>query len=465
MELKQYLFLAITFCFIPTAVWFGVRYLWAEKMLVAGTFFSTCYLIDINIMSMEFYRGDTRGFEFGVTDWMVISLILVMILSPRWQKKRPQALPPNTSLMILYFMLAVATLFISYVPVYGAFGVSKILRAMAVYWVAYNYLRTEKDLRFFLLILASIVAFEFMLVIQQRLSGFYRTHGSLPHSNTLAIYINMMNMIFLSFVLNDRSKGWSRYLYWITLGMGSLIVLATFSRGALAVMVVCYMLVIILSTFDRLRPSKLMVIGLLALIALPIALKVTPSIIKRFETAPVNAELSRHQANDAAIAMANSSWLGVGINNYSYAVNNTSFSQFVPLEVDRGIVHNIYLLHAAEMGWLGLFVFVLMIARFQWMAVKLILKRQDTVISHVAIGIFAAMTALWIQSLLEWAFRQTYITVEFFMLAGFLAALPRVQAHMHGLRRQKLMQVHQVRQKFQNMPLHPALAISNNLSR
>ena len=465
MELKQYLFLAITFCFIPTAVWFGVRYLWAEKMLVAGTFFSTCYLIDINIMSMELYRGDTRGFEFGVTDWMVISLILVMIISPRWQKKRPQVFPPNTTLMIFYLMLAVATLFVSYVPVYGAFGVSKILRAMAVYWVAYNYLRTEKDLRFFLLILAAIVAFEFMLVIQQRLSGFYRTHGSLPHSNTLAIYINMMNMIFLSFVLNDRSKGWTRYLYWVTLGMGSLIVLATFSRGALAVMVLCYMLVIILSTFDRLRPSKLLVIGLLALVALPIALKVTPSIIKRFETAPVNAELSRHQANDAAIAMAGSSWLGVGINNYSYAVNNTSFSQFVPLEVDRGIVHNIYLLHAAEMGWLGLFVFVLMIARFQWMAIKLILKRQDTVISHVAIGIFAAMTALWIQSLLEWAFRQTYITVEFFMLAGFLAALPRVQAHMLGQRRQQRMQVHQLRQKFQSMPLHPALAVSNILSR
>lgn len=464
MELKHYIFLAMTFCFIPAAVWFGIRYQWAEKCLVAGTFFSTCYLIDINILSMELYRGDTRGFEFGVTDWMVISLILVMTISPRWRNKRPELLPPNSSLMILYFLIAAATLFISYMPVYGAFGISKILRAMAVYWVAYNFLRTEKDLRFFLLILAAIVAFEFMLVLQQRFTGLYRAQGSLPHSNTLAIYINMINMVFLSFVLNDRSRDWQKYVYWFALAMGTLIVLATFSRGALVVMVFCYALVILLSVYDRIRPAKLKVIGLLFLLALCVAIKVTPSIIKRFETAPVNAELSRHQANDAAKAMAVSSWLGVGINNYSYAVNDTSFSGYIPLEVDRGIVHNIYLLHAAEMGWVGLLVFILMILRFQWMALKIILKRHDSMISHLAIGIFVAMTSLWIQSLLEWAFRQTYITVEYFMLAGFLAALPRVQGFAHRLRKQMSHQAYTDQYRSQRANYPPTTSFHSHLS-
>jgi O-antigen ligase len=180
---------------------------------------------------------------------------------------------------------------------------------------------------------------------------------------------------------------------------------------------------------------------------------VTPSIIKRFETAPINAELSRHQANEAAVAMANDSWLGVGLNNYSYAVNNTDFSRFVPLEVDRGIVHNIYLLHAAEMGWIGLFVFLLMILRFQWMAASIIFKRYDSTVSHVAIGIFAAMTALWVQSMLEWALRQTYLTVEFFMLAGFLAALPRVHRQAVKMRKK-----HRVQRRLTVRPSRPAVA-------
>lgn len=437
MELKHYIFVAMTFAFIPVASWFGIRFVWAEKILVAGAFFSTSYLIDINILSMEEYRGDTRGFEFGVTDWMVISLALVMMFSPRWRKKRPDFFPPNTVLMALYLLLAVLTLFVSYVPVYGAFGLSKILRAFLVYWVAYNYLRTEKDLRFFLLILVAIVSFEFMLVIYQRLIGIYRAHGTMPHSNTLALYMNMINMIFLSMVINDKSRGLIRLLYWAALGMGTLIVLATFSRGALAVMAACYMLVVTLSMYDRISLPKLKVLAIMGIAVLPVIIKVTPSIIERFESAPVNAELSRHQANDAAIAMANSGWLGIGINNYSHAVNNTDFSRYVPLEIDRGIVHNVYLLHAAEMGWIGLVVFLLLIGRFIWIALTITIKRENHIVSHIAIGILAAMLALWLQSSLEWAFRQTYIVVEYFMLAGFLAALPRVRKHMRARKPQK----------------------------
>lgn len=438
MELKHFVFLVISMAFIPTAAWFGIRYRWAEKLLVAATFFSTCYLVDINLFSMEMYRGDTRGFEFSTTDWMVLSLLAVMVISPRWRTKRPELLPPNALLLLLYLLFAFSTLFVGETPLYSAFGLTKMVRAILVYWLIYNYLRTERDLRFFLLILASIVAFEFLLVLYQRSIGIYRVTGSLPHANTLALYINMINMVFLSLVLNDKARGWQRYVYWATLGMGSVIILATFSRGALAVMVLCYILVVALSMLDRARPAKLKVIAVIALLALPMAIKVTPAIIERFETAPTSARLSREQANAAAVAMANSHWLGVGLNNYSHAINETHFSRFVPLEIDRGIVHNIYLLHAAEMGWLGLVLFVLLIGSFLCMALRIMSRRMDNIVSWIAIGIFAGMLSLWIQSSLEWAFRQTYITVEFFMLAGFLAALPRVLRQMSVARNRRV---------------------------
>jgi O-antigen ligase len=141
--------------------------------------------------------------------------------------------------------------------------------------------------------------------------------------------------------------------------------------------------------------------------------------------------------------MAGESLLGVGLNNYSHAINNTAYSRFIPKEIDRGIVHNIYLLHAAEMGWIGLAVFVLMIGNFLWMALRIVFQRRDDIVSWVAIGIFAAMSALWLQSSLEWLFRQTYITVEFFMLAGFLAALPRVAGNI-----KRSQQVRQAQQNY-----------------
>lgn len=428
MEAKHFIFLAMTVAFIPVAVWFGVKYKWAERLLVVGTFFSTSYLIDINFVSMEWYRGDTRGFEFGVTDWMVISLIIVMARSPRWRKQKLELFPPNASLMLAYFGVALVSLLVAYVPVYAGFGVFKLLRAFAVYWVAYNYLRSEEDVRFILMILAAIVAMEFLFVLKQRFSGVYRAPGTTPHSNTLALYINMLNMLFFAFMLGERSK--KAIIYWACVGMGSLVVLATFSRGALAAMVVGYALVTALSFYDRAKSHKVQVIGILLLAALPVVIKVAPAIIDRFINAPEASGESRHLANEAARAMANDHLFGVGINNYSHVINETEYVRFIDNPVDRGIVHNVYLLHACEMGWPGLVVFLLMIGNFLRIGLQLIRKRRDNVLSFFATGIVVGMFALWFQSLLEWAFRQTYITVQFFMLAGFLAALPRIDRQM-----------------------------------
>ena len=436
METKQLIFLAITVAFIPFASWFGIRYRWAERLLVVGTFFSTSYLIDINFVSMEWYRGDTRGFEFGVTDWMVISLIIVMAKSPRWRKQKLEIFPPNAPLMLTYFALALVSLMAAYVPVYAGFGVFKLLRAFAVYWVAYNYLRSEEDVQFILMILAAIVAMEFLIVLKQRFSGIYRAPGTTPHSNTLAVYVNMFNMLFFSFMLGEKSK--RALIYWACVGMGSLIVLATFSRGALVTMIMGYALVVMLSYFDKVKAHKTRVIGILFLVSLPVVVKVAPAIIDRFLNAPEASGESRHLANDAAKAMANDHLFGVGINNYSHAINDTEYIRFIDNPVDRGIVHNVYLLHACEMGWPGLIVFLVMIGNFFLIGLRMIRKRRDNTLSYFATGIVVAMFALWFQSLLEWLFRQTYITVQFFMLAGFLAALARVDKQMRRERKTAL---------------------------
>lgn len=206
METKQIIFLGLTMGFIPVAVWFGITYKWAERLLVVGTFFSTSYLIDINFVSMEWYRGDTRGFEFGVTDWMVISLLLVMGLAPRWKKRPLKLFPPNAGWIGLYLFIALLSALMAYVPIYAGFGLFKLMRAFLVYVAAYNYLHQEEDIHFVLKVLAAIVFMEFFIVIWQRAHGVYRAAGTTPHSNTLAVYINMFNMIFFSFLLGIKSR-------------------------------------------------------------------------------------------------------------------------------------------------------------------------------------------------------------------------------------------------------------------
>ena len=431
MELKHWIFLAMSVVAIPALAVLGLRHRWGERLLVAGALLSTSYLVDINFISMEWYRGDTRGFEFGVTDWMVIALAVTMLGSSRWAGRRPRV-PPLWLPLTLYLAIAAASVLAAYVPVYAGFGLFKLLRAVAVYWVAYNWLRSEDDLRFVLLVLVAMVGIQFLLVLGQRAGGLYRAVGSTPHPNTLAVYVNFMNMIFLAVLMSGRLRFPASAVVWIGFAMGTLIVLATFSRGALATMALGYGLVVTLSLLDRARPRKLVMVGIMALAALPLVVKTAPSVIHRFQTAPVESGLSRQQANAAALEMARNHVLGVGLNNYSHVVNNTAYSRFVPLEADRGIVHNVYLLQASELGWVGLAAFLLIVAGFFWRAGRFLARRTDDLASAVAIGIFVGMLALWTQSLLEWLFRQTYVTIQFFLLAGFLCALPRVSS---GIRR------------------------------
>jgi O-antigen ligase len=436
VELKHWIFVAMSIIAIPALAALGLRHRWGERLLVAGALLSTSYLVDINFISMEWYRGDTRGFEFGVTDWMVIALAITMLGSRRWAGRRPRV-PPLWLPLTLYLAIAAASVLAAYVPVYAGFGLFKLLRAVAVYWVAYNWLRSEDDLRFVLLVLVAMVGIQFLLVLGQRAGGLYRAVGSTPHPNTLAVYVNFMNMIFLAVLMSGRLRFPASAVVWTGFSMGTLIVLATFSRGALATMALGYGLVVSLSLLDRARPRKLVMVGIMALAALPLVVKTAPSVIHRFQTAPVESGLSRQQANAAALEMARNHFLGVGLNNYSHVVNNTAYSRFVPLEADRGIVHNVYLLQASELGWVGLAAFLLVVAGFFWRAGRFLARRTDDLASAVAIGIFVGMVALWAQSLLEWLFRQTYVTIQFFLLAGFLCALPRVSSAIRRARHRR----------------------------
>ncbi len=72
------------------------------------------------------------------------------------------------------------------------------------------------------------------------------------------------------------------------------------------------------------------------------------------------------------------------------------------------------------------------------MGLRSILNRRNDPTAWMGTGIFVGMVGFWLQSGLEWAFRQTYLTVEFFMLAGFLAALPRVAKAARAARKRRI---------------------------
>jgi len=242
----------------------------------------------------------------------------------------------------------------------------------------------------------------------------------------------MMNFIIFAFLMQDSARLFDKrnLLYWAAFGAGVLTTVATLSRGGIATMVAGCAIVVMLSFLLRQHPAKIKkkfaAIGIMILLSIPVLVIVLPEVIKRFESAPVESGESRHSANLASKNMGDDYLFGVGINNYSYAINYMPYGDDLA-KLDRGIAHHIFWLHYAELGIFGVILYILLTGTFIWIALRFILKRRDSLERVFAIAVFTAFVINWLIGTLEWNFRIIQITLVYFMLAGFVTSLDRVE--------------------------------------
>jgi hypothetical protein len=406
---------------------------WMDRVCMAGIWFMAINPVDVTFFSYTAYRGDIRGIEFGVTDWLTITLIVAMLKAPRWRKRRLYTRNPNELWMGLYLAYCTLSIATALIPQFAFFGVTKLLRAYATFWVAYNYIRSEKDLRFIVWCVVGLSFYSFSQILMDKyVRGVFPPRGSFPHQNGLATFQNMMNYIIFAVLMQDSEKLFDKrtLVYWGALGAGALTTVATLSRGGMATMVLGCAMIVVMTFALKQRPAKVKkkfaALGVMLVLSMPAMAVVLPEIINRFETAPEESGESRDVANEASADMGHDYFFGVGINNYSYAINYMPYGEHLA-PLDRGIAHHIFWLHYAELGIIGVSLYVLMTATFMWIALRFILKRRDSLERVVAIGVLAGFVINWLIGTLEWNFRTIQITVAYFMLAGFVTSLDRVE--------------------------------------
>ncbi|KAA6183159.1 O-antigen ligase family protein [Thiohalocapsa marina] len=433
ISLKQLIFVGMTIGFLAVAIPAALRFAWMDRVCMAGILFMAINPVDVTFFSYTFYRGDIRGIEFGVTDWLTITLIVAMLKAPRWQKRRLYTRNPNEIWMALYLLYSAFSIATALIPQFAFFGVTKLIRAYATFWVAYNFIRSEDDLRFIIWCVVGLTFYSFVQVLMDKYTrGVFPPRGSFPHQNGLATFQNMMNYILFAVLMQDTDKLFDKrsLIYWAALGAGVLTTLATLSRGGMATMVMGFMMIIFMTFLLKQKATKykkkMAALGLMFLLSLPGLAFVLPPIIERFETAPEESGESRHAANISSEQMGSDYFFGVGINNYSYAINYMVYGEHLA-PLDRGIAHHIFWLHYAELGLIGVVLYVMLTGSFMWIALRFILKRKDSLERVLAIGILTAFAINWLIGTLEWNFRIIQITVAYFMLAGFVVSLDRVE--------------------------------------
>jgi lysylphosphatidylglycerol synthetase-like protein (DUF2156 family) len=271
-----------------------------------------------------------------------------------------------------------------------------------------------------------------------------RSVGSFPHPNTLAMYTDLIIPTILALILADgfTKKGNKWAIAAVFAGM--LCVVFTKSRAALVIMIGALGLVTTISILVKPTARKMGIVFIGFVLVDMIGVVVAPRIIKRFQNAPKASEETREYFNSAAIAMANDHFFGTGINSYSWMLGNSEYYWYVyPDKVETlddpdefreskqgksrlGTAHHIYLLFAAETGWLGMWTFILFLVRFYIKNFILLVKAHDEYYQAILLGLFIGFSTLHLQGLLEWIFRQTQVFYLFFVLSGLMVAIGNI---------------------------------------
>ena len=381
----------------------------------------------LNFCSMEAYRGPDRGFEVTLTDLTAMGLALTLLLRPG----RLTWFPPAALALASYFALCVISAGLSPEPLYSSFTVFKLMRCALVYWVFVNAVRSREDVRAVITgwtaagLLVAALAF-----VQKYLFHVWRVYGPFDHSNTVSVYVNVMLAPVLMSALVDPELTPAARLAGLASVLGMLFAqLSTFSRAGIVLCSGSFALTLALALVRR--PSRRA--GLVAALALVVAVagvvKALPRVADRFEHAAEESLEAREEFNAAAMAMIADHPEGIGVNAFSQEMALSQYGAHVRVmanESPPGVAHNIYLLTAAELGVCGLAVFMYLMARFQWMAVRTAIGRAGPE-SMLAAAVALGMICTHLSGMLEWVFRITAIHYQFIFSAGLAVALHRLR--------------------------------------
>ena len=376
--------------------------------------------------------GPRQGYHFYFSE--ILSLMLCISLwreAPgkfRWS-------PPGLWLYLLYCALSFVSIVNAPKPDYVCMAALKSVSMAMLLIAAYNFVRTERELSFFLTVMAWTLLWEFFVVLKWKyINGAYQVRGTFEHQNPLAMFTIMAGLIFLSVGMGPGARRGNLLLVAFVACGG--IVQSTLSRAGLLVFALGTMLVVALSLFDKPTKRRIVavsVLGGVGAIGLVLALA---TIVARFHDEGNQASgETREVMNAASKAMVQSHPLGIGWNNYAHTINppfpygdviddwERERGHKVDPDYAKGVVESHYYLLLAETGYQGLVSYLVFIAVFLWWNVRAMFRFRAQLLGCVSLGIFVGCVCNYLQSSLERVLTQPRNLMLWMLLLGITARI------------------------------------------
>lgn len=374
------------------------------------------------------WPGYVKGVEISVIDVLVLALYLNL---PRAQHPLPFRIP-----MGLYFIAVLASTLQAAEPGTALFYCWQITRMFVIYSVT---TRASADPRVIPAILKGIAAGVFIQVgvaIWQRFgSGIFQVRGTLDTQNLLGMMLEFTVFPYFALLLAGRG---GRLPLAVT-ATSCVVFVLTVSRGAIGLAGLGFASVFALSALRQWTPRKALVllIGVAALIVL--APVVFYSIEQRGESHLEESNFERTVLITEATNILSEHPLGVGANQY-VAVTNEGYRQQAEQyrqQIGLGttgyytVVHNVYLLVAAETGYPGLVTFVLLLVCPLFVALRCSWHHRGDERGDLLLGLGVALLIVYIHGLIEWIFVNFEPEYMFALEVGMIAGLAQQLGYWH----------------------------------
>ncbi len=392
--------------------------------------------------------GGLAGFDISVTTIALLGLYLGWILQSLSDPARSYRERLHFSRPLLVYVAVTGfSILAAGNPELSLFEVVLLVQMFFLYLYIANNVRTRQDLLFIVALLLIALVLEALIMIGIRAIGhdlgitgirtridtggdMVRVGGTVGSPNNAGAYLAVSLAIGIGVLFSGLGRAY-KFLAAGALGLGSIALILTFSRGAWT----AFAIAVSIACFCAWRIGRL-----------PVKLALTAGIIIAFAALLFQAAIATRISGDdrgAAYArvplmrlafriIADNPVLGVGANNFETALDRYATGEFRSGFLYT--VHNKYLLIWAETGPAGLLAFLLFlftITRQGWRCTRI----PDPVLSSLAIGFVAGIIGLMVHMLFD-VFRGRPLTDLLWVLAGLITAMVHMRDTTSILSRQ-----------------------------
>lgn len=412
--LKIFIFLLIFLGVVPSGIIAARNNPVVRFVCFALMVYFTSWSWLIHIAPMPDWTGTARGFPMSLSDVLALIVLFSMVFDSKCSFTFK---PPGALLYGIYFLFAlISGINAVHIHPWG-FEMVKMFWMYVFFLAAYNYLKNVRNLWPMIYVICITLGILFIYGFYQKyFGGLFQVRSTLPHQNSLSLYVSLFGALLLGVLLNEETDLRQTVLLGGGILSATLLILFTFSRGGLMAyfwgLAVTGGLSVLMS---RMTPKKIMLALFGIVVVASLCSYAMPRIIIRFRNAPEASKTTRVNLNKAAVRIANDHFFGVGANNFSeysgpfrdYAREQWERTKITEETNPAGsIVETIYLLVAAEFGWLGLVALLGWFFYYLGLAFRLCGCLRNRICVGIAVGCAGGLTANYTQSLIEWSLKQ-----------------------------------------------------------